>query len=89
MRFTIIPPIFITKKKKNRLSLAFLSVDDEEVRPAHRFPHPLVITNQARLLSNCPSDTSLTVCMKEKLEIKFTLCSQQELILIKCPGQTQ
>lgn len=27
--------------------------------------------------------------MKAKLEIKFTLCSQRELMLIKCPGQTQ
>lgn len=42
-----------------------------------------------KVLPNCPSDTSLAACMKEKLEIKFTLCSQQELILIKCPGQTQ
>lgn len=39
--------------------------------------------------ASCPSDALLAVCMKEKLEIKFTLCSQQELILLKCPGQAQ
>lgn len=75
--------------QEESLSLAFLSVDVEAVGPAHGFPYPLCTYNQGKAASNCPCKVSLAVCMKEKLEIKFTLCSQQELILIKCPGQTQ
>lgn len=82
-------PLSLLQRESRSLSLSHFSV--WTWRESGQCTDSLIPCAQepGKVLPNCPSDTSLAACMKEKLEIKFTLCSQQELILIKCPGQTQ
>lgn len=83
-----ISPYFPHFYWKRRLSLALLSVDMEADRQASTDSLILWAHQPAEPLPSGPS-AAFAVCRKEKLEIKFTLCSQRELILIKCPGQIQ